>query len=136
MDYFGRVPLPDGESRVYPKNEIATYVNVLSTATELSSQCSGGSSNLQAGWSVTGTPIYILLSIIPFPFHIGFRIPPDTYWSPFDGIGQHDSLGVLLVRKGSDLDKVLRSDAPIPTSIGNGTSPVHLIEPSELSNIV
>ena len=34
------------------------------------------------------------------------------------------------------MDKVLRSDAPMTTSINNGTSPINLIKPSGLSDMV
>lgn len=54
MAYFGRTPLPGGQPRVYPKNDIATYVDVFNAAVDLSSQCVEENAIPQAGWSVTG----------------------------------------------------------------------------------
>ena len=54
MAYFGPTPLPGGQPRVYPKNDIATYVDVFNAVVDLSSQCVQENSIQQAGWSVTG----------------------------------------------------------------------------------
>ncbi|CAD6593029.1 MAG: hypothetical protein ASARMPREDX12_006665 [Alectoria sarmentosa] len=42
--------------------------------------------------------------------------------------GMTKSIGVLILRRGSDLDKVLRSSAPMTTSIDNETSSIGEIE--------
>ncbi|KAM0795955.1 hypothetical protein BDR22DRAFT_976498 [Usnea florida] len=42
--------------------------------------------------------------------------------------GQHKSIGVFILSTGSVVDRILRSSVPTPASIGNGTSPLGLIE--------
>ena len=79
MDYFGRATLPDGQPRVYPKNDIATYSDISNVALGLSSQCLERMTNPQAGWTVTGTSVHKQLSLIPSAFRIRFQRAPKTY---------------------------------------------------------
>ena len=62
MDVFNWAPLPGGQPRTYPKNDIATYPDILDVALALSSQCVEERSNPQAGWSLTGKSIHNSLS--------------------------------------------------------------------------
>ena len=64
---------------MYPKNDIATYFDVLNAAVDLSSQCVEETSNPKAGWSVTGKSVHKSLSTIPSAFRIGFWSLPETY---------------------------------------------------------
>ena len=43
-------------------------------------------------------------------------------------LGQHNSIGVFILGRGSVVDRVLRTSLPTAASIGNGTSPVGLVE--------
>ena len=79
MDTFGHAPLPGGQVRVYPKNDMATYFDVLNAAVDLSSQCVEEKPNPQAGWSVTGKSVHESLSVVPSAFRIGFWSLPETY---------------------------------------------------------
>lgn len=56
---------------------------------------------------------------------------PEAGWS---FTGAKTSIGVFILRRGSDLDKVLRSSAPMNTSINNETLPMSLIELPRPSN--
>ena len=78
MYYFGIAPLPGGQVHAYPKNDIASYVDIFDAAVALSSRCVEEKSSPQAGWSVTGkirSFIKKKLSITPSAFRIGILEP-------------------------------------------------------------
>ena len=72
MSDFNLAPLPGGQPRLYPKNDMATYSDILNTAVALSSRCVDGFSRPQAGWSTTGKSVYKSLSTIRLAFRIEF----------------------------------------------------------------
>ena len=54
MYYFGIAPLPGGQVQAYPKNDIASYIDIFDAAVALSTHCVEEKSSPEAGWSVTG----------------------------------------------------------------------------------